>query len=135
MNVIYVMGRLLKAFNIDFNWHHLASWANITEQWPYRTSWITLYIDCEEKLEDTLPLSQVRGAQHNPKYMHLHHNQVYDRVKSAIPTQKEMEPLLEMDRYSCRQIIPMDLIVSIPGMKRNWRFSCSCIERILQWRT
>ena len=63
MNVIYVMGRLLKAFNIDFNWHHLASWANITEQWPYRTSWITLYIDCEEKLEDTLPLSQVRGAQ------------------------------------------------------------------------
>ena len=61
MNVIYVMGRLLKAFNIDFNWHHLASWANITEQWPYRTSWLTLYIDCEEKLEDSLPLSQVIG--------------------------------------------------------------------------
>ena len=59
MNVIYVMGRLLKAFNIDFNWHHLASWANITEQWPYRTSWLTLFVDCEEKLEDSLPLSQV----------------------------------------------------------------------------
>ena len=37
MNVIYVMARLLKAFNIDFNWAHLAAWANITEQWPYRS--------------------------------------------------------------------------------------------------
>ena len=82
MNVIYVMGRLLKAFNIDFNWHHLASWANITEQWPYRTSWVTLYVElAEDKLEDSLPLKQV-----------------YDRVKPGIPTQKEMEPLLEMDR-------------------------------------
>jgi ankyrin repeat-rich membrane spanning protein len=36
MNVIYVMGRLLKAFNIEFNWYHLATWVNITEQWPYR---------------------------------------------------------------------------------------------------
>ena len=95
MNVIYVMGRLLKAFNIDFNWHHLASWANITEQWPYRTSWLTLYVDCEEKLEDSLPLSQVTIG------IHPHNDdwpQVYDRVRPAIPTQKEMEPLLEMDR-------------------------------------
>ncbi len=29
-----------KAFNIDFNWHHLATWTNITEQWPLRTTWI-----------------------------------------------------------------------------------------------
>ena len=36
MNVIYVMGRLLKAFMVDFNWHQLAVWINITEQWPYR---------------------------------------------------------------------------------------------------
>jgi ankyrin repeat-rich membrane spanning protein len=40
MNVIYVTGRLLKAFNIDFNWQHLATWTNITEQWPLRTTWI-----------------------------------------------------------------------------------------------
>ena len=36
MNVIYVMGRLLKAFMVEFNWHQLAVWINITEQWPYR---------------------------------------------------------------------------------------------------
>ena len=82
MNVIYVMGRLLKAFNIDFNWHHLSSWANITEQWPYRTSWITLFVDhSEDKLDESMSLKQV-----------------YDRVRPSIPTQKEMEPLLEMDR-------------------------------------
>merc|ERR1719347_1052433 len=82
MNVIYLMGRLLKAFNIEFNWHHLASWANITEQWPYRTSWVTLYVDqAEDRVEESYSL----------KY-------IYDKVKGSIPTQKEMEPLLEMDR-------------------------------------
>jgi len=82
MNVIYVMGRLLKAFSIDFSWHHLSSWANITEQWPYRTSWITLYVEtCEDNLDDNFSLKQV-----------------YDKVKPMIPTQKEMEPMLEMDR-------------------------------------
>merc|ERR1719186_798329 len=82
MNVIYVMGRLLKAFNIDFNWHHLASWANITEQWPYHTSWITLFVEhSEDKLDDGVSLKHV-----------------YDKVKPSIPTQKEIEPLLENDR-------------------------------------
>ena len=82
MNVIYVMGRLLKAFSIDFNWHHLASWANITEQWPYHTSWITLLVEhSEDKLDDSVSLKQV-----------------YDKVKPSIPTQKEIEPLLENDR-------------------------------------
>ena len=82
MNVIYVMGRLLKAFSIDFNWHHLASWANITEQWPYHTSWIILFVEnYGDKLEDGMSLKQV-----------------YDKVNPFIPTQKEMEPLIEYDR-------------------------------------
>lgn len=50
-------GRLLKAFQIDFNWYHLASWINITEQWPYRTSWIILYHDsAEESIDDSISL-------------------------------------------------------------------------------
>ncbi|XP_059085924.1 kinase D-interacting substrate of 220 kDa-like isoform X2 [Tigriopus californicus] len=82
MNVLYVMGRLLKAFNIDFNWYHLASWANVTEQWPYRLSWIIFYAERnDEDLEDSTSLKTI-----------------YDRVKGAIPTQKEIEPLLELDR-------------------------------------
>ena len=82
MNVIYVMGRLLKAFSIDFNWHHLASWANITEQWPYHTSWIILFVEnYGEKLEDNMSLKQV-----------------FDKVHPYIPTQKEIEPLIEYDR-------------------------------------
>ena len=82
MNVIYVMGRRLKAFSIDFNWHHLASWANITEQWPYHTSWIILFVEnYGDKLEDGMSLKQV-----------------YDKVNPFIPTQKEMEPLIEYDR-------------------------------------
>lgn len=57
MNIVYVTGRLLKAFNIDFNWYHLASWINITEQWPYRTSWMIMYYErYEADLEDSVPL-------------------------------------------------------------------------------
>ena len=82
MNVIYVMGRLLKAFSIDFNWHHLASWANITEQWPYHTSWIILFVEnYGDKFEDSMSLKQI-----------------YDIVHPHIPTQKEIEPLIEFDR-------------------------------------
>ena len=74
MNVIYVMGRLLKAFHIDFNWYHLATWVNITEQWPYRLSWIILYAELnEDSLEESASLKRL-----------------YDRVRSAIPSQKEV---------------------------------------------
>ena len=82
MNVIYVMGRLLKAFHIDFNWYHLATWVNISEQWPYRLSWIIFY--CEQNndsLDDSTSLKEV-----------------YKKIKSIIPVQRDIEPLLSMDR-------------------------------------
>ena len=54
------LGRLLKAFQIDFNWYHLASWVNITEQWPFRTSWIILYYDMyEDTLDDNTSLKTI----------------------------------------------------------------------------
>ena len=82
MNVIYVTGRLLKAFQIEFNWYHLASWVNITEQWPYRASWIVLYCEVnEDKLDDLTTLKVV-----------------YERVKPFIPVSKDIEPHLEIDR-------------------------------------
>uniref|UniRef100_T1J258 Uncharacterized protein n=1 Tax=Strigamia maritima TaxID=126957 RepID=T1J258_STRMM len=82
MNVVYITGRLLKAFNIEFNWYHLATWVNITEQWPYRTSWITLYFEKnEDETEDNMSLKAV-----------------YDKLSDQIPTSKEVEPLLEIDR-------------------------------------
>lgn len=53
-------GRLLKAFQIDFNWYHLASWINITEQWPFRTSWLILHYDMyEESLDDNMSLKSL----------------------------------------------------------------------------
>lgn len=60
MNVVYITGRLLKAFQIDFNWYHLASWINITEQWPFKTSWIILYHELhEEDFEDHVPIKSL----------------------------------------------------------------------------
>jgi len=54
------LGRLLKAFQIDFNWYHLASWINITEQWPFRTSWLILHYDMyEESLDDNMSLKSL----------------------------------------------------------------------------
>ncbi|XP_011877239.1 PREDICTED: kinase D-interacting substrate of 220 kDa isoform X3 [Vollenhovia emeryi] len=82
MNVVYVTGRLLKAFQIDFNWYHLASWINITEQWPFRTSWLILHYDMyEESLDDNMSLKSL-----------------YDKVRPQIPVLKEVQPLLEIDR-------------------------------------
>ncbi|XP_024226522.1 kinase D-interacting substrate of 220 kDa isoform X7 [Bombus impatiens] len=82
MNVVYVTGRLLKAFQIDFNWYHLASWINITEQWPFRTSWLILHYDMyEDSLDDSMSLKSL-----------------YDKIRPQIPVLKEVQPLLEMDR-------------------------------------
>lgn len=82
MNVVYVTGRLLKAFQIDFNWYHLASWVNITEQWPFRTSWLILSHDAaEDSLDDNTSLKTL-----------------YDKIRPQIPVSKEAEPLLELDR-------------------------------------
>ncbi|XP_011303261.1 kinase D-interacting substrate of 220 kDa isoform X2 [Fopius arisanus] len=82
MNVVYVTGRLLKAFQIDFNWYHLASWINITEQWPFRTSWLILFYDMyEESYDDSTSLKTL-----------------YDKVRPQIPVLKDAQPLLEMDR-------------------------------------
>ncbi|XP_076265241.1 ankyrin repeat-rich membrane spanning isoform X2 [Rhynchophorus ferrugineus] len=82
MNVVYVTGRLLKAFQIDFNWYRLASWINITEQWPFRTSWIIYHYDLyEDQLDDNTPLKSI-----------------YDKIRPLIPSIKDSEPLLELDR-------------------------------------
>lgn len=60
MHYLSFSGRLLKAFQIDFNWYHLASWINITEQWPFRTSWLILHYDMyEESLDDNMSLKSL----------------------------------------------------------------------------
>ncbi|XP_043202856.1 kinase D-interacting substrate of 220 kDa-like isoform X4 [Amphibalanus amphitrite] len=82
MNVIYISGRLVKAFHIDFNWYHLASWINITEQWPYHTTWMILYFEFNEsKLEDRMSLYEL-----------------YTRIRVHIPSSREADPLSEYDR-------------------------------------
>ncbi|KAG8179070.1 hypothetical protein JTE90_010099 [Oedothorax gibbosus] len=81
MNILYITGRLLKAFNIDFNWYHLSSWVNITEQWPYRTSWIIMYYEMHEnEFEEMLPLKSV-----------------YEKIKAYMPISREQEPTLDLD--------------------------------------
>ena len=54
-----VSGRLLRAYNIEFNWFKLSSWINITEQWPYRLSWIILEVEDNSDIEDPLSLKTV----------------------------------------------------------------------------
>ncbi|XP_077502439.1 ankyrin repeat-rich membrane spanning [Amblyomma americanum] len=81
MNIVYVTGRLLKAFNIDFNWYHLASWVNITEQWPYHTSWIILYYELHEnEIDDATSLRSI-----------------FEKIKGKVPTGKDLQPLYDVD--------------------------------------
>ena len=80
INIIALTGRLLRAYHIDFNWRVLASWIYISEQWPYRCSWIIMYYEDHEKefTEET------------------NINEIYKIVKCQIPVTNE--PLLELDR-------------------------------------
>ncbi|XP_067132401.1 kinase D-interacting substrate of 220 kDa B isoform X2 [Centruroides vittatus] len=81
LNIVYITGRLLKAFNIDFNWYHLAVWVNTTERWPYRISWIITYYEIHEnELDDPLSLKTI-----------------FEKIKVHIPTSKEEEPMLDLD--------------------------------------
>ncbi|KAF3844914.1 hypothetical protein F7725_008077 [Dissostichus mawsoni] len=76
----FVIGRLLRANQIIFNWDRLASWINLTEEWPYRTSWIILFLEENDGVSDHTALKTI-----------------YERISKNIPTTKDVEPLLEID--------------------------------------
>uniref|UniRef100_UPI003AAD82D9 kinase D-interacting substrate of 220 kDa B-like n=1 Tax=Centroberyx gerrardi TaxID=166262 RepID=UPI003AAD82D9 len=80
LNIVSVTGRLLRANQISFNWDRLASWINLTEQWPYRTSWLILYLEETDAVPDQATLKTI-----------------YERISKNIPTTKDVEPLLEID--------------------------------------
>ncbi|XP_075454435.1 kinase D-interacting substrate of 220 kDa isoform X5 [Ascaphus truei] len=80
LNIVSVTGRLLRANQISFNWDRLASWINLTEQWPYRTSWLILYLEETEGVHEQSTLKTI-----------------YERISKNIPTTKDVEPLLEID--------------------------------------
>ncbi|KAJ8722652.1 hypothetical protein PYW07_003832 [Mythimna separata] len=82
MNVLYVTGRLLKAFQIEFNWYQLASWVNLTEQWPFRTSWIIYHHETyEDHIDDSTSLKHI-----------------YEKVKPLMSGLREASTLMELDR-------------------------------------
>nr|XP_057946373.1 kinase D-interacting substrate of 220 kDa B isoform X1 [Doryrhamphus excisus]XP_057946374.1 kinase D-interacting substrate of 220 kDa B isoform X1 [Doryrhamphus excisus] len=80
LNIVSITGRLLRANQIIFNWDRLASWINLTEEWPYRTSWIILYLEETDSVSDQISLKTI-----------------YERLSKNIPTTKDVEPLLEID--------------------------------------
>ncbi|KAM6954348.1 kinase D-interacting substrate of 220 kDa B isoform 2-T2 [Aplochiton taeniatus] len=80
LNIVSVTGRLLRANQINFNWDRLASWINLTEQWPYRTSWLILFLEETDGIPDQATLKTI-----------------YDRISKNIPLTKDVEPLLEID--------------------------------------
>ncbi|XP_051579430.1 kinase D-interacting substrate of 220 kDa-like isoform X2 [Myxocyprinus asiaticus] len=80
LNIVSVTGRLLRANQIIFNWDRLASWINLTEEWPYRTSWIILFLEETDGVSDQVSLRII-----------------YERISKSIPTTKDVEPLLEID--------------------------------------
>ncbi|KAK3563407.1 hypothetical protein QTP86_026229, partial [Hemibagrus guttatus] len=80
LNIVSVTGRLLRANQIIFNWDRLASWINLTEEWPYRTSWLILFLEENDVVSDQVTLKTI-----------------YERISKNIPTTKDVEPLLEID--------------------------------------
>ena len=64
-------GRLLRANQIIFNWDRLASWINLTEEWPYRTSWLILFLEETDGISDQVPLKTIYERY---AHTHLHSN-------------------------------------------------------------
>ena len=66
-------GRLLRANQIMFNWDRLASWINLTEQWPYRTSWVILFLEETEGIPDQATLKTIyERFAHTHTHTHTH---------------------------------------------------------------
>ncbi|KAK7904331.1 hypothetical protein WMY93_016938 [Mugilogobius chulae] len=59
LNIVSITGRLLRANQILFNWDRLASWINLTEEWPYRTSWIILFLEETDGVSDQVTLKTI----------------------------------------------------------------------------
>lgn len=53
------LGRLMRAFEVDFSWLMLGHWVSLIEQWPYRMSWLIDYCDQFPDLPDYCPLIDV----------------------------------------------------------------------------
>ncbi|XP_074651491.1 uncharacterized protein LOC141906167 isoform X2 [Tubulanus polymorphus] len=81
LNIIAVTGRLLRAYDVEYSWHRLATWINLTEQWPYRTAWIVWYYEDTSDLDESTSLKDI-----------------YEKVLPRVPVSREQEPLLEIDR-------------------------------------
>ncbi|CAF1117906.1 unnamed protein product [Rotaria sp. Silwood1] len=80
INIIAMIGRLLRANQVVFSWKRLGCWSYLVEQWPYRISWIVVYYeDHEQEYSDDTSLKTL-----------------YDKIKPFIPTSKD--PLLQLDR-------------------------------------
>lgn len=80
LNIVSLTGRLLRANQISFQWDRLALWISLTEQWPYRTSWILLHLEESSDVHDQASLRSI-----------------YERVSKLVPSSKDVEPLLEID--------------------------------------
>lgn len=60
MNITAVIGRFLRAYGLDVDWAKLATWVNITEQWPYRAACIVWYFEEHfRELDDSQPLRTI----------------------------------------------------------------------------
>ncbi|KAJ3613827.1 hypothetical protein NHX12_020073, partial [Muraenolepis orangiensis] len=100
LNIVSVTGRLLRANQIIFHWDRLASWINLTEEWPYRTSWIILFLEETDGVSDQVSLKTIYE-----RYTHTHTHTLLvqllplrlERISKSIPTTKDVEPLLEID--------------------------------------
>ncbi|XP_022648949.1 kinase D-interacting substrate of 220 kDa-like isoform X9 [Varroa destructor] len=73
--------------------YHLASWVNITEQWPCQASWLIHYCEThEQEVDDNVTLRAL-----------------FDKIRVGMPMTKEIEELQNMDH----DIKKMELCLSL----------------------
>ncbi|XP_012567166.2 kinase D-interacting substrate of 220 kDa isoform X1 [Hydra vulgaris] len=60
MNIVSLNGRILRNAHVPFQWTQLAIWVSLCDQWPCKSTWITiLCLDGELNIPERMKVSQV----------------------------------------------------------------------------
>ena len=81
----YSLLRPDRAHDMEFEWHRLVSWVNVTEQWPYRASFLIVFAeDNDASLDEKVTLKSI-------------YDQVFTKLTANDPLLQVTGPPVEKD--------------------------------------
>lgn len=108
LNIISLTSRLLRAsYKERIEWDRLAAWTHLIETWPYRASWIILWV--EENMTDSAVFNSSRLTSHSLNIGNITSNTTLSRILGTLlpfmPSSTEHgEALLAIDEQDAKSL-------------------------------